>query len=86
MTTSHFNAEVGSLLDRYLLSLDDDKLDDEWASGLFTTDARVEFPVGRHEGIGGLAEFHRNDLAKFERTQHLNPAAVVTELEDGRRH
>ena len=84
MTANQSTAEVGGLLDRYLLSLDDGKLDEEWARSLFTADACVEFPIGRHEGIDGIAEYHRNDLAKFERTQHLNSPAVVTGLADGR--
>ncbi|MFC7482562.1 nuclear transport factor 2 family protein [Luedemannella flava] len=64
--------EVGALLDRYLIALDSAELDDTWAGSLFTTDAVVEFPVGRHDGIAGLAAFHRTALAKFDRTQHLN--------------
>jgi SnoaL-like domain len=70
-------AEVGALLDRYLLSLDDDTLDDDWARSLFTPQARVEFPISKHEGIDGLAAYHREALTRFERTQHLNSPAVV---------
>ncbi|MFH8570257.1 nuclear transport factor 2 family protein [Streptomyces sp. NPDC017993] len=69
--------EVAELLDRYLVGLDEQRLDDGWAESLFTTDACVEFPVGRHEGIAGLAAFHRTAMAKFARTQHLNSGAVV---------
>ncbi|GAA1829703.1 hypothetical protein GCM10009682_55670 [Luedemannella flava] len=77
--------EVGALLDRYLIALDSAELDDTWAGSLFTTDAVVEFPVGRHDGIAGLAAFHRTALAKFDRTQHLNSPAVV-ELDGDRAH
>ncbi|MFF8379988.1 nuclear transport factor 2 family protein [Streptomyces sp. NPDC015661] len=70
-------AEIGGLLDRYLISLDHDKLDEEWARSLFTRDSCVEFPISRHEGIDGLAAYHRAALAAFERTQHLNSPAVV---------
>lgn len=71
-------AEVAALLDRYLIALDDDALDDAWARGLFTEDAAVVFPVEqRHEGIAGLAAFHRGALGAFEATQHLNSPAVV---------
>jgi hypothetical protein len=76
-------AEVGALLDRYLAGLDDGRLDDEWAEALFTADAVVEFPVGRHEGRAGLAAFHRAAMAKFSRTQHLNSPAVV-DVDDDR--
>ncbi|CCH32742.1 nuclear transport factor 2 family protein [Actinosynnema sp. NPDC047251] len=70
-------ADVGALLDRYLLDLDAGSLDEAWARSLFTEDAVVEFPVGRHEGVPGLAAFHRTALAKFARTQHLNSPAAV---------
>jgi SnoaL-like domain len=69
--------EIAALLDRYLLNLDDDELDDAWAERLFTKDACVEFPISRHEGIDGLAAYHRDALAMFEKTQHLNSPAVV---------
>jgi hypothetical protein len=76
-------AEVGALLDRYLLSLDADELDDEWAGSLFTVDAQVEFPISRHEGLAGLADYHRDALAAFAATQHLNSPAVVVVDRDG---
>ncbi|MFC7303692.1 nuclear transport factor 2 family protein [Streptomyces monticola] len=72
--------QVGALLDRYLIGLDEHherELDESWAESLFTADARVEFPVGRHDGIDGLVAFHHTALAKFARTQHLNSGAVV---------
>jgi hypothetical protein len=76
MPASHA-AEVSALLDRYLLSLDADKLNDEWAGNLFTEHARVEFPNGWHEGLAGLADYHRDALAAFAATQHLHSPAVV---------
>lgn len=72
------SAEVGALLDRYLISLDDGtELDDAWAGELFTEPARVEFPMSEHEGLGGVAEYHRLALGAFERTQHLGSPALV---------
>ncbi|MFG2577404.1 nuclear transport factor 2 family protein [Streptomyces sp. NPDC048481] len=71
-------ALVGELLGRYLLALDDDKLDDAWARGLFTEDAVVTFPMSRHAGRAGLAGWHRASLAAFTRTQHLGSPPVVT--------
>jgi hypothetical protein len=68
---------VGGLLDRYLLALDSENLDAAWARSLFTADAVVAFPLSRHEGRDGMAEWHRNALAHFARTQHLNSPAVV---------
>lgn len=70
-------AEVGALFDRYLITLDEEKLDDDWARGLFTEDARIVFPMSQHEGIEGLAAYHGQALSRYERTQHLNSPAVV---------
>jgi hypothetical protein len=77
-------AQAGALLIRYLISLDDDKLDDEWARSLFTDDVRIVFPMSRHDGIDGLAEYHRDALSAFRRTQHLPSPPVVDMLDDGR--
>lgn len=75
--------QVAALLDRYLLSLDDEELDDAWAAGLFTEDAVVAFPISRHEGIDGMAEYHRSALSAFAATQHLgSPTLVVLDGAD----
>ncbi|MGX6602129.1 nuclear transport factor 2 family protein [Micromonosporaceae bacterium Da 78-11] len=74
---------AATLLTRYLLSLDDDELDDDWASALFTEDARVVFPMSRHDGIDGLAEYHRVALSAFDRTQHLHSPTVVDQVGTG---
>jgi hypothetical protein len=71
-------ALVAGLLSRYLVTLDDEELDDAWAPSLFTEDAVVTFPMSRHEGRAGLAEWHRASLAVFARTQHLGSPAVVS--------
>jgi hypothetical protein len=70
-------AEVAGLLDRYLLSLDEGELDEAWAARLFTKDAVVAFPVSRHEGVEGMAAYHRAALSAFAATQHLGSPAVV---------
>ncbi|MFI7415563.1 nuclear transport factor 2 family protein [Streptomyces sp. NPDC049627] len=77
MNSATTAADISTLLDRYLIDLDEEKLDDAWARALFTDDARVEFPMARHEGIEGLAAWHRQALEAFARTQHLNSPAVV---------
>jgi hypothetical protein len=82
MTTHDSTADVAGLLDRYLIGLDDDDLDDDWARGLFTADARVEFPMSSHEGLARLATYHREALSAFARTQHLNSPAVVVLAQD----
>ncbi|MER7779676.1 nuclear transport factor 2 family protein [Streptomyces sp. NPDC096191] len=71
-------ALVGELLGRYLVTLDDEVPDEAWARSLFTENAVVTFPVSRHEGRAGLAEWHRASLAAFAATQHLGSPAVVT--------
>ncbi|WP_309055807.1 nuclear transport factor 2 family protein [Streptomyces sp.] len=72
-------ASVAALLNRYLVSLDDtdDRLDDAWADGLFTEDAVVAFPMSRHQGRAGMADYHRTALSAFAATQHLGSAPVV---------
>ncbi|MFJ8753437.1 nuclear transport factor 2 family protein [Streptomyces sp. NPDC102441] len=77
-------ADIRTLLDRYLIGLDDEELDDAWAAALFTRDARVEFPMSGHKGLEGLAAYHRDSLAAFAATQHLGSAAVVDIKEEGR--
>lgn len=71
-------AQVAELLGRYLLTLDYDEPDDAWARSLFTEDAVVTFPMSRHEGRAGLAEWHRAALAAFARTHHLGTRPLVT--------
>ncbi|MFD8423590.1 nuclear transport factor 2 family protein [Streptomyces sp. NPDC059668] len=78
-------SEIATLLDRYLIGLDDDELDDAWARGLFTKDALVEFPMSRHEGLEGLAGYHRDALTAFAATQHLGSPAFVALDGDGER-
>lgn len=71
-------AAVADLLSRYLLSLDDEKLDDAWAAQLFTPDAEVAFPpMSRHRGAEGMANFHAASLSAFAATQHLGSPALV---------
>jgi SnoaL-like domain len=77
VTTDDPEAEVATLLNRYFVALDQDELDDKWATGQFTRDARIEFPMSSHAGIEGLAAYHRESLGAFARTQHLNSPAVV---------
>jgi SnoaL-like protein len=72
------SAEIGALLDRYLIGLDEGgELDDAWARSVFTEPACVEFPMSRHEGLAGVAAYHNQAMAAFERTQHLNSPALV---------
>ncbi|WP_369364413.1 nuclear transport factor 2 family protein [Streptomyces sp. CG4] len=76
--TRSANSEIGRLLDRYVLGLDYDKLDNEWANGLFTADVVIEFPVSRHTGIDGLVEYHQRALAMWARTHHVNTPSIVS--------
>ncbi|MEU6895971.1 nuclear transport factor 2 family protein [Streptomyces sp. NPDC046557] len=67
-------AEIVELVDRYVTLLDtqdDYGFDDAWTRSVFTEDCRLEFPVGRFEGLDGLAHFHFEKKAKFDRTHHL---------------
>ena len=68
---------VADLFGRYLMTLDTVKLDSEWASWMFTPDVLIEFPMSRHEGIEGVADYHAQSLAPFAATQHLSSPPVV---------
>jgi hypothetical protein len=70
-------AAVGELLDRFILALDEHDLDDGWLRTIVTEDVRFEFPLGRHEGVDGLAAYLERPMAAFEDTQHLTSNAVV---------
>ncbi|MEV6384877.1 nuclear transport factor 2 family protein [Streptomyces sp. NPDC051773] len=77
-TAGRSRADVADLLARYFVSLDDEELDDTWAAGLFTKDAVVAFPISRHQGVEGMAAYHRAALEAFAATQHLGSPPVVT--------
>ncbi|MET9985659.1 MULTISPECIES: nuclear transport factor 2 family protein [Streptomyces] len=77
-TAADAAAAVADLLARYLISLDDEELDDAWAAALFTEDAVVAFPISRHEGRAGMAAWHAAALSAFAATQHLGSPPVVT--------
>lgn len=68
---------VADLIGRYLLTLDTEKPDSEWALGLFTPDIVIEFPMSRHAGIEGIGEYHADMLSAFAATQHLSSAPLV---------
>lgn len=70
-------AAVAELLDRFILALDDHELDDAWLRSVVTDDVSFEFPLGRHDGVEGLAAFLERPMAVFERTHHLCSHAVV---------
>jgi hypothetical protein len=68
-------AEISDLIDRYVIALDtqdDYGFDDTWTRAIFTENARLEYPVGDFTGLEGLARFHYEAKAKFDRTHHLS--------------
>jgi len=64
-------SEIVDLVDRYLRSLDERKLDNDWAREFFTEDAVAAFPIGNAEGIGEIVSCTRLGVLRFARTQHL---------------
>jgi hypothetical protein len=77
--------EINALLDRYVVSADllrQDDFDESWARATFTDDVVLEFPPGDHEGIRGIAEFHRTVMERFERTWHLTSNHLIDLQED----
>lgn len=78
-------AEISGLLDRYLLDFDDlpdPPRDDGWYGSLFTPDLDLEFPVGGHRGLAGLARFQRAAKANWARTHHASTNHVVEVVGD----
>lgn len=82
MNRREAQAAVAELFGRYLMTLDTVKLDPEWASWMFTPDVVIEFPMSRHEGIEGVADYHAQSLAPFAATQHLSSPPVVDPVGD----
>ncbi|SEG87471.1 SnoaL-like domain-containing protein [Actinacidiphila yanglinensis] len=73
-------AEISGLLDRYLLDFDDlpaAQREDAWYGALFTPDLELEFPVGGHHGLAGLAGFQRAAKANWARTHHASTNHVM---------
>ncbi|CAM3596554.1 nuclear transport factor 2 family protein [Nocardiopsis gilva] len=70
-------ADITSLVDRWLASLDDRRFDAGWARSMFTEDIRSEDPMGEHVGIAGHLESMRKLLVMFERTQHVGMNHII---------
>lgn len=69
--------EIASLMQRSTTSFDDKTLDDAWARSVFTDDVELAFPIGNHRGIAGISAFHKNSIAKWERTLHFTTNYVT---------
>ncbi|NUR86589.1 MAG: nuclear transport factor 2 family protein [Nonomuraea sp.] len=72
------HAEITELVSRYFFSLDAHEFDDAWAGSLFTQDAVLDFPVGSHRGLDGLADFTAGIMAPWTRTQHHATNHLIT--------
>lgn len=70
-------AEITDLLDRYLRSLDDGVLDEEWAGAFHTEDVTAEMPIGTVHGRDALLARVRQGMALFDRTVHLGTNTVI---------
>ncbi|HEX2312892.1 MAG TPA: nuclear transport factor 2 family protein [Thermomonospora sp.] len=71
-------ADLIDLVSRYHHSLDARRFDDAWARSLFTEDVVLDFPVGGHEGVAGLAEFTTRFMGRWDRTHHHATDHLVT--------
>jgi hypothetical protein len=76
-------AEITELLDRYLRSLDEGRIDEEWARAFHTEDVVWRMPVGTFRGRDTVLERTRSAMALFDRTVHLS-TNVVVELDGDR--
>ncbi|WP_437097936.1 nuclear transport factor 2 family protein [Streptomyces sp. enrichment culture] len=70
-------AAVTDLISRYLRSLDEDVLDDDWARAFHTEDVVAEMPVGTVRGRDAVLDLVRRGMALFDRTVHLSTNDVV---------
>lgn len=70
-------AEITDLLGRYLRSLDDGVLDEEWARAFHTEDVTAQMPIGTVHGRDALLARVRRGMALFDRTVHLGTNAVI---------
>ncbi|MFH7334014.1 nuclear transport factor 2 family protein [Streptomyces sp. KHY 26] len=76
-------AEITDLLDRYLRSLDEGVIDEEWARAFHTEDVTAEMPIGTVHGRDALTAHVRRAMALFDRTVHLGTNTVV-DVDGGR--
>lgn len=63
-------AELGDLVNRYLLALDDGAFTDSLAASVFSADVALDFPPGSHRGLAGVVEFNRGFMGHWIRTHH----------------
>ncbi|MEV5153038.1 nuclear transport factor 2 family protein [Streptomyces werraensis] len=70
-------AAVTDLISRYLRSLDEGVLDDEWARAFHTEDVVAEMPIGTVRGRDAVLDRVRRGMALFDRTVHLSTNDVV---------
>ncbi|MEV5334028.1 nuclear transport factor 2 family protein [Streptomyces werraensis] len=70
-------AAVTDLISRYLRSLDEGVLDDEWARAFHTEDVVAEMPIGTVHGRDAVLDRVRRGMALFDRTVHLGTNDVV---------
>jgi hypothetical protein len=70
-------AEITDLLDRYLRSLDEGELNEQWARSFHTEDVTAEMPVGTVSGRDALLVTVRRAMALFDRTVHLGTNPVI---------
>ncbi|MFE4591970.1 nuclear transport factor 2 family protein [Streptomyces laurentii] len=70
-------AEITDLMDRYLRSLDDGVLDEEWARAFHTEDVTAEMPIGTVHGRDAVLAHVRRGMALFDRTVHLGTNAII---------
>ncbi|MEU0045986.1 nuclear transport factor 2 family protein [Streptomyces werraensis] len=70
-------AAVTDLISRYLRSLDEGVLDDDWARAFHTEDVVAEMPIGTVRGRDAVLDRVRRGMALFDRTVHLSTNDVV---------
>lgn len=69
--------QITELIDRYMLSLDEAVIDDEWAAAFHTEDVSAWTPLDQSTGLEGFAGATREALGRYQRTQHFAMNHIV---------
>ncbi|MEV4440914.1 nuclear transport factor 2 family protein [Streptomyces sp. NPDC049577] len=82
--SEHHHA-ITTLAGRFFRSLDERRIDDEWARRFLTEKVRFVTPIGATEGAADAARLFADALARFDRTQHVAADVLVDVEPDGER-
>ncbi|GHF67327.1 hypothetical protein GCM10010218_56010 [Streptomyces mashuensis] len=71
------HAALTTLVNRFFRSLDERRIDEEWARTYLTDDVRTVTPIGTTEGAAATVRHTATALGRFARTQHVATGVLV---------